>query len=262
MDLPIQRSNGGSSEEAIRAFEKRRRVSLPSDYREFLVAHDGADFVHNTLKLDDPVGGRYELSLRELRGIHESGNELFRSLESAQQCFSDRISNAYLIIGSDWGGNQLLMAVTHPHKVFWWDHEDESVVSIAEGFTDLLCRIVPDPPRKKSPLEILGEMGRAEEELDAYLENHEESEKIFHEAAKHGNLGLLRILMQRRLPIGDALRFAAMNGQIGAVDFLTSSGIEINSLMSDGKTALDWAAWDEDTASELRKLGAKLSSEL
>ncbi len=154
------------------------------------------------------------------------------------------------------------MTVTYPHNVFWWDHEDEELVSIAQGFTDLLRRIIPDPPRKKNSLEVLGESGSTEEELDAFLEEHNESEKIFHEAAKHGILGLLQILMRRHLPVGDALRFAAMNGQIDAVDFFISSGIEINSLMSDGKTALDWAAWDEDSASELRKRGAKLSSEL
>jgi len=259
IDLPAGRSNGGSSEVDIRSFETRRGVTLPEDFRQFLVEHDGAAFGDNTLDLDETLRGDYELSLRELHGIHESERELFRSLESAQECFSDRISNDYLIIGSDWGGNQFLMTVTHPNAIFWWDHEDEELVCIAQGFTDLLRRIIP---RKKSSLEILGESGSTEKELDAFLEEHNESEKVFYEAAKHGNLGLLQILIRRGIPVGDAFRYAAMNGQIDAVDFFISSGIEINTLMSDGRTALDWAAWDEDSASELRKRGARLSSEL
>lgn len=255
----MKSSNGGSDDAAIAAFETRLGLTLPLDYRTFLKDCDGCEFVDNFLRLEK---GSMYLTLRSLHGLRGKETVLFSDLESMQECYENGAPDGHVVIGDDWGGNQFLMLATSPHRIVWWDHDTSETHEVAANFSDLIARIEPTTPERESTVEELGRTARTEADLAIFLASNEPTPEICYEAAKNGNLDLLRLAIDKGIPTGHVLRIAAMNGEFEVVDFLVESGISINSLMDDGRTALDWTSWKDEYYQEIRKRGGKLSSEI
>ncbi|MGJ8638806.1 MAG: SMI1/KNR4 family protein [Opitutaceae bacterium] len=257
-DSHIASSNGGTTEAEISAFETKMQILLPSDYRSFLLKHDGGTLIENSVRIESEEW----FELRTLYGLQGDENVLFSDLESMQDCYENSVPDDLLVIANDWGGNQFVMLRQNPHTIYWWDHESGEKQKIASNFSDLLSRIVPTPSEPLTNVEELAKNGKTEKDLDRYLRANDITPAICQEAARSGNIELLRVICARKLPLGDALKFASMNGNFEAFDYLLSTGISINSLLSDGRTALDWTEWKKEYASQLRTRGAKLSGEL
>lgn len=254
----IINDNGGTDRSSISSLEGKLGIKLPNDYREFLLAHDGGNIVDNTIDLESCD---VELQIRSLHSMKGDENVLFSDLYNVQSCYEDSVPEGYFVIGDDYGGNRFIMEHSSS-RVYWWDHEDDQLVNVAENFSDLIDRIIPVPEEPLSDVEELAVNGKSLDDIDRYVNEFGVSSKVAEESARHGNVELFKLILDRSYPLGDAMRFAAVNGEVGVIDLIVSSGVSINSILSDGRTALDWTTWKPEYADLLIQRGAKLAEEL
>ena len=99
-------------------FEERLGAALPADYREFLLSHNGGEFVPDEIVL--PGHAEPFASMGPLFGLHDGR----QSLEAACDNVEGLIPAAVLAFGEDVGGNLLCIGIRGEHrgKVFFWDH--------------------------------------------------------------------------------------------------------------------------------------------
>ncbi len=116
---------GSLAEADLTRFEGKYQVSLPEDYRTFLLKQNGGTPSPNTI---DFVEERRMTSsdLRYLCGIHQ-GPEWAR-LDFNIEIFQGRIPEGLIAIGYDSGGNQYLLGIRKPYEgqIYFWDHEREA----------------------------------------------------------------------------------------------------------------------------------------
>jgi hypothetical protein len=132
-------ATGGSvSERDLKAFERAHGVALPSEYRSFLSANDGAEPEVNVLSAPgvDPgmVGVDTFLSRAEI--------------DEKLEILGDRLPPGLLPVADAAGGNLVLVDVGYdrPGRVYFWDHEledDNPIIPLVEGFYDFLEALRP-----------------------------------------------------------------------------------------------------------------------
>jgi SMI1 / KNR4 family (SUKH-1) len=107
---------------AIELLEARTSITLPADYRAFLLATNGGKPDPGDFFV--PCWGGEFSQVHRFFGIHDgpSGN-----LEEWIVRYRDRLPESFIPIGLDPGGNLLLIGVAHDFTghVYFWDHEDE-----------------------------------------------------------------------------------------------------------------------------------------
>jgi hypothetical protein len=99
-------------------FEVRLGTALPADYRQFLLAHNGGEFVPDEIVL--PSQGQPFASIGPLFGLHDGP----LSLESVCENLEGEIPADVLAFGEDVGGNLLCIGIRGNlrGKVYFWDH--------------------------------------------------------------------------------------------------------------------------------------------
>jgi len=102
----------------LAAFEARLGAALPADYRQFLFAHNGGEFVPDEIVL--PGQTQPFASMCSLFGLHDGP----LSLESVCENVESEIPAEVLAFGEDVGGNLLCIGIRGDHrgKVYFWDH--------------------------------------------------------------------------------------------------------------------------------------------
>ena len=125
--MKIRHSNsfGRLSKSQLAAFERAHRLSLPADYRRFLLRHNGGEPHPNVV--DFVEGGCATSSdVRVLYGVYDA--DLLTSLTHQLAVYRGRIVPEGLAIAEDSGGNQyvLIVAGERAGQVFFWDHEQET----------------------------------------------------------------------------------------------------------------------------------------
>lgn len=130
-------------------FEQQLGFTLPSDYRAFLLRHNGGYpepnyFPIANFPLDDYGILEWLLCLEEGYTL-----DIRRHLE----VYRDRIPQGLLPIARDPGGNILCLSLNEHDKgtIFYWDHEGEvgegavpdleNVYFVAHSFDDLLSKL-------------------------------------------------------------------------------------------------------------------------
>jgi hypothetical protein len=124
---------------AVQVFEGFLGVGLPVSYAEFLKKNDG----------DPPDKGRFEIP-----GEGDDVIQYFFPLISKNKTltlpykikiFDGRIPDGMLPIGSDPGGNLILMCLKgkNREKIYFWDHEKENgnetmLIELAKDFSSFL----------------------------------------------------------------------------------------------------------------------------
>lgn len=130
--MQLEESNpyGPINSADIVEFEETNEVSLPEDYKEFLLQHNGGRPEANVLA---DAG----TDVQWLFGMVEE--PAWASLFHALDTYEGRIPAWYMPIGTDSGGNLFIMSLYEENKgviALWW-HEDEVEQNGSEYFENL-----------------------------------------------------------------------------------------------------------------------------
>ena len=114
----------------IKTFEDKYSVTLPEEYKVFLLEYNGGDVDPNVFSISDEHG---ESALNILYGLdavseYDDLSNVFDSLEG-------ELPQELLSIGDDAGGNQICIGVSgkYVNKVYIWMHdieEDEHMTNV------------------------------------------------------------------------------------------------------------------------------------
>jgi hypothetical protein len=117
----VKNSNPHGPLDAARltAFEARIGAALPADYRRFLLAHNGGQFVPCEIVL--PGEAEPFASLGAAFGLHDGADALDRVFDNVK----DYIPAEVIAFAEDEGGNLLCIGIRgEPRgRVYFWDHE-------------------------------------------------------------------------------------------------------------------------------------------
>jgi cell wall assembly regulator SMI1 len=146
------------SAEDIETVERRLNLVFPTDYKEFLLAHNGGRPKPNRFPIR---GNRSDTQgiLSWLYGIHDDGT--YNLIDQAAM-FQDRVPPELLPIGEDPGGNLICLTISGSNRnhVYFWTHEDEvdegeipsydNIYFVADSFTELLEGLTEAPETKEN----------------------------------------------------------------------------------------------------------------
>ncbi|WP_238322775.1 SMI1/KNR4 family protein [Gorillibacterium massiliense] len=141
-------TNGPLSVEIIEQFELKHSISLPEQYRSFLLEFNGGRPIPKLFKISDEQGPDI---LRMFFGIGEMYNNLAENIH----IYEDRLPIGLMPIGNDPGGNVICIGTDEEYygKIYFWDHEEESedlddisnVYLLADSFDDFLSEMYTTP---------------------------------------------------------------------------------------------------------------------
>lgn len=133
----MKRKGPALSEKEVQEFENGIGYKLPKAYRNFLLENNGGkpdkDFFY-------VPGWQYKQSLiTEFESIFSNGNGF--GLLQILDVKSDIFPKGFIPIGSDPGGNLILMSLNTDiyGKIFFWDHEDapDDQLETIEAYTNI-----------------------------------------------------------------------------------------------------------------------------
>jgi hypothetical protein len=175
MALKIRNANqfGRLSEKRLEQLEKRLRGRLPEDYRSFLLRHNGGrpTLSRFTFPLD---GEEQETILEWFFAVHDQPYEepedwspddwdpdsgelppyFGQSLEEVwADLRSEKPRAGVLPIGRDPGGSLICLGYAGKRvgKIYYYDHETDSFINLADSFTDFLSCLRKLPPGDWAP---------------------------------------------------------------------------------------------------------------
>jgi hypothetical protein len=149
MRVRMTNSNPPILESTLTKFENEIGVSLPSDYKEFLLQHNGGCPHPDYFPMQGPTP---ELSFGELQFLFSFSPGDSLDLRWNLKTYRQRVPSDLLPIGCDPGGNLLCIAISGEQRgaMYFWDHGFETAVEgkkppdysnvyfVAPSFTHLL----------------------------------------------------------------------------------------------------------------------------
>lgn len=110
-----------ASEESIRTLEKRYRITLPKEYRDFLLKYNGGIPVPDAFDFANKNSGS---TIDTFYGfVEEDVNNLVSNIKD----YRNRIPKSLFPIASDVFGNNICIGIKDDvyGKIYFWDHESE-----------------------------------------------------------------------------------------------------------------------------------------
>lgn len=150
------------TEADIASFERILGFSLPKDYRDFLLEHNGGKPFPYWFSYLDENGKEDRDGVGHLYGLGFS-NPDYRNLQKTRDCFSGRIPFELLAVGDDPCGNQICVATQGKQfgQLFLWNHEDEhapptyrNVIPLANSFTEFISALHEVQHDWETPIDI------------------------------------------------------------------------------------------------------------
>ncbi|MBN2572387.1 MAG: SMI1/KNR4 family protein [Ignavibacteriales bacterium] len=127
----------------LEAFEKRINIQLPSEYREFILKHNGGKPVSNSFNFIDFDGKESNSLVHYFFSIHNEKS--FDNLELTYEYYinEDRIPSYMLPIASDPFGNYICISTKEENygKIYFCDHEmdtNDNLCFISNSFNEFL----------------------------------------------------------------------------------------------------------------------------
>jgi len=140
---------GPTSNEEVARFESQAGITLPADYREFLLTHGGGVPAPDTFQLAD---GSDESFVDQLYYLDKKFDD-YGNLLHIRGVFSDVYPEKLVMIGRDPLGNQICLFLSGPRQgaVGLWYHEygsvqndqelEEAVKVISGSFAEFLASL-------------------------------------------------------------------------------------------------------------------------
>ena len=121
---------GNLDSESLNKFELKLSLTLPDDYRIFLLTHNGGNPEPSDVK-------KIESNVQWIYGIHNG--EYWASLEEQINTYKNRIPSKTLPVGNDSFGNIYLLSLRNNSfgQIWFWDHENESDQAADEYFENI-----------------------------------------------------------------------------------------------------------------------------
>ena len=106
----------------LEAFEKLLGSSLPKDYRQFLIQHNGGKPTPSYFLISDKKGND---AIDHFYGLHDGPR--YARLDNAFEVYKGRIPGCLLKIADDPLGNAICIGIKGKYrgKIYFWDHELE-----------------------------------------------------------------------------------------------------------------------------------------
>jgi cell wall assembly regulator SMI1 len=142
------------SPDMLSDLEKKLEVSLPPDYRNFLLQYGGGQPLNTVFESKNENGDVLRKIWIDvfLGNSGNRGSELF----SRHAALSDRIPSDFIPVGQDGGGNYICLGISGKNygKVFMWWKDGEAPVGtkpsyknmehIADSFEQFVSNLQPD----------------------------------------------------------------------------------------------------------------------
>ena len=150
MNVNIVNVNHSITDLNISTFEKEFGLSLPEEYKNFLLTYNGGKPKPRSFDYKLKDGRSWSGGIRDFFGL---GLDDWEDLRFYYSLYKDRIPKQMLPVGNDDGGNLVLLGLTHSMKgnVYFWDHNEESddenlptydnIYFIANNFKEFLSNL-------------------------------------------------------------------------------------------------------------------------
>jgi hypothetical protein len=250
----------------ISALELSLGAKLPLDYRNFLSTQNGGRPIPSMLELEG-----LQVRVRELFAAN-SGDS--RDLLRRHESLRDVLPSGVLPIGLDTGDNYFCIALVPGQSgaVYWKDHEsllsesEEGLTKVADSFSQFidLLHLKSELTVAIDPIESLGRFG-TRQALRDYLVGgksvnsvSEGGRTIAQEAARFGNVALLKACHEFGANLRGCAHLGALNGHFDIVRYLIEeANVDLEERNESGWTILSCTSLDPELANYLRGKGAK-----
>jgi hypothetical protein len=221
-EMNIKESNpyGRLSSALLATFESRIGATLPNDYRDYLLTHNGGKPNPCSFKV-----GRDSSRLHHVYGLH-SGPAYCR-LDRKYNMLRGRIPENTIPIADDPGGNKVCIVIhgTQKGQIYFWNHELESestptldsLTSLSESFTQFCSELFKWIDPNETPIEAALRVDDAVAlhsllPADADLEAEDEYERtLIENAAIKNSTAVIQYLFERGASFRNSLNFAESN---------------------------------------------------
>lgn len=190
--------------------------------------------------------------------------------------FPDPSQSGFIVGGASGGGDYFLVEL-RTGAVFYWDQyaadssltSEDDLIKLALSFNELMAGLEYPPgdePAVADEIESLGSTGSVRD-LEKFLQAHHLRElsaggwTVAQEAARYGNLEVLRRCLELGVSKEGLLHLAAQGRNLKLIELLVEKGADVNELDERGECPLDRTVYAE-TRSFLERLGAVHASRL
>lgn len=118
--VKIEKIHESLSIENLESFEHNHKITLPKDYREFLLEYNGGYPNPGVYKISDELG---ESILNVFYGI----GSMYDNLEKKFDIFDEILEIGFIPIADDPSGNQICIGLSKEYfgEIFHWLHDEE-----------------------------------------------------------------------------------------------------------------------------------------
>ena len=132
--------------EVLNDFEKELNVSIPEEYRNYLIKFNGSDFEKCIVQLPGDIG---DTTVHHMFGIH-AGPEYRQLIENYNDSFNLTSGN-YIPICDDSFGNIFYLKIKGENlgAIYFCDHKEtyfsfENLIFVSAGFNDFIASMKSD----------------------------------------------------------------------------------------------------------------------
>lgn len=141
--------------EEIVEFEKKEKISLPKEYKNFLLKHNNRSSPINSMII--AMGIDNHMIEETIEFFYDLSEGLDYELSKQILFYEDRISKSVIPIANLVGDNQICIRIEGEDKgsILYWDHEyeleyyrfgkKENLAKIANDFNEFILMLLPDP---------------------------------------------------------------------------------------------------------------------
>ncbi|HSI45112.1 MAG TPA: SMI1/KNR4 family protein [Methylophilus sp.] len=132
MSIQFTIQNPSAPTGSIKLLEQEFSFQLPDDYALFLSKYNGG--LPRNCNFAIPTIGQSSVAFFGLGTLED-----YKNISFVQKQYSTRISDEFLCIGDDGGGNLILL--DRKGSIWFWNHElegEKQTIFLAHSFTDFL----------------------------------------------------------------------------------------------------------------------------